>query len=443
LKKNTEIIEKVQKLIISFAGENLTQEETDLCLHIWDKLVRQKKLDIAGTTPTMWAAAVIWSFCRANLKKEKGLTLDSVCSFFAAGKATVAHKAGNIIAMLEIDASSPEFVSRKTPENTPLKIKTEFTLPDSNIREETLRILRGPPSQRMQAEEALNNGLDMLEQEKEEEAVLCFLKSLEIDPSFADGYNHLGDLSFRKGDWAQAESYFRKALELAAHDIKGVPRGAYWGVLESRPYMRALMGTGLTVWKQGRLEEALAIFEKMLKLNSNDNQGARYLIGPIYHQMGYLTRAAEWYQRSADNPHIIFNYGLLLAQQNKLEMAAETLILGIVENYYIAPLLLNEQLPESHREQDSAQQDVQYAEDYLKLYGILWQKQESALKLLRTIWDRGEARRMPREYVSEENLLKHNGKGNFGLAKYRLMGTARIKNLARIICAGLKEDSSG
>jgi tetratricopeptide (TPR) repeat protein len=111
--------------------------------------------------------------------------------------------------------------------------------------------------------------------------------------------------------------------------------------------MRALDGLGLSVWKQGRLEEAKGIFERMLKLNSNDNLGVRYLIGPIYHQMGNLDQAAAWYGRNADDPHNLYNYGLVLIQQNELEMAAEKLIAAIFENPYVAPMLLKDKLPES------------------------------------------------------------------------------------------------
>ena len=75
-------------------------------------------------------------------------------------------------------------------------------------------------SKREQAEDTLDQGIDLLEQGDEEEAGRYFFKSIEIDPTYADGYNHLANIAWRKGDWEQAESLYRKAFELAGPEVK-------------------------------------------------------------------------------------------------------------------------------------------------------------------------------------------------------------------------------
>jgi tetratricopeptide (TPR) repeat protein len=164
-----------------------------------------------------------------------------------------------------------------------------------------------PESKRERAIDTLDRGLDLLEHGDEEEAGRYFFKSIEIDPTYADGYNHLANIVWRKGDWKQAEGLYRKALGCAEPEAKDIPEGGFWGILESRPYMRALHGLGLTLWRQGRLEDAISIFERMLKLNPNDNQGVRYLMGPIHHQMGNLEEANKWYEQNGDDPHNLYN----------------------------------------------------------------------------------------------------------------------------------------
>ncbi len=52
--------------------------------------------------------------------------------------------------------------------------------------------------------------------------------------------------------------------------------GHFWGLLETRPYMRALHGQANMLWQLRRHEEAAAIFREMLRLNPGDNQGVRY-----------------------------------------------------------------------------------------------------------------------------------------------------------------------
>ena len=49
-----------------------------------------------------------------------------------------------------------------------------------------------------------------------------------------------------------------------------------WGHLYNRPFLRALHGYGLCLWRLGRADEAQSVFERMLSLNPNDNQGARF-----------------------------------------------------------------------------------------------------------------------------------------------------------------------
>jgi tetratricopeptide (TPR) repeat protein len=438
-----EIIEDVQKLILSFSKEKLTTEEEVICMHIWKKLTRKRTLDITRTRSDIWAAAVIWSFCRANFKYEAGITLDTVCDFFSNKKTTVGNKAGEIIKMLKIDYFNPEYSTTKIKKQNPINVLTQAT--DDVIRElqeENYRS-RVPDPKRRQAEATLNESFELLERGQEEEAGRLFFKSIEIDPTLADGYNHLALIAWRKEDWKQAEGLYRKALELAEPEIKGIRRGSFWGVTESRPYMRALHGLGLTAWKQGRLDEAKDIFEKMLKLDSNDNLGAGFLIGPVYHQMGDLDKAAVWYAQHEDDPHNLYNHGLVLIRKKSLEMATLKLVSAIIENPYVAPMLLKEPLPECDWWHSSSLAEPQYAEDYVREYQSWWQKDESALKVLHTIWVHGEVQRTLRDFIAMRRYLKKSGDGEPGYVRKGLIGPEKLKKLAEKIYAGFTQDDTG
>jgi tetratricopeptide (TPR) repeat protein len=437
MKEKIEVIEEVKKLIISFSEQNLTEEEEEICLNIWKKLTHKQKLDITRTRPNIWAAAIIWSFCRANFKYEEGITLEVLCNFFSNKKSTVGNKAGEIVKMLKIDYFSPKFSTRKIQEQNPLNILTLASSDGSQILKEVSSKGKEPGSKRRQAEETLDEGLDLLYIGNEEEAGRYFFKSIEIDPTYADGYNHMANIAWRKGDWKQAEGLYRKAIDFAEPEVKDIPKGNFWGVLESRPYMRSLHGLGLTAWKQGRLEEAKDIFEKMLKLNSNDNQGARYIIGPIYHQMGNLDKAIKWYVRNLDDPDNLYNYVLALIQQNELEVAARMLVSAIFENPYVAPMLLKDKLPESDWWHGSNLAEPQYAEDYMSEYHSWWEKEESALRLLRAIWDHGEVQRILKDYIAIRRAMNKARNGeervSLGRASDRLIRPEKIMRLARKI----------
>lgn len=106
-----------------------------------------------------------------------------------------------------------------------------------------------------------------------------------------DAHAHLGNFLFSSDEHNPAVA--RHLVELALRHYRvGVAigdlslgpafRGALtWLHLENRPYLRCLHGVGLCAWRLGRTSEALAVFERMLWLNPNDNQGARFLLDDV------------------------------------------------------------------------------------------------------------------------------------------------------------------
>ncbi len=59
-------------------------------------------------------------------------------------------------------------------------------------------------------------------------------------------------------------------------------KGHFWRVLPTRPYMRALQELGESLTMADKLEDAIAVYERMLELNPNDNQGVRYALVGLY-----------------------------------------------------------------------------------------------------------------------------------------------------------------
>jgi tetratricopeptide (TPR) repeat protein len=300
---------------------------------------------------------------------------------------------------------------------------------------------------REQAEEILDRGLDLLEQGDEEEAGRYFFKSIEVDPTYADGYNHLANIVWRKRDWKQAEGLYRKAFECAEPEVKDIPKGSFWGILESRPYMRALHGLGLTTWKQGRLEEAISIFKHMLKLNPNDNQGVRYLMGPVYHQIGNLEEAVRCYERNGDDPHNLYNYGLALIQQGKLEKAARILITAVFANPYIAPMLLDDKLPKRDWWHGTNLAEPEYAEDYMIEYSSWWEREEAPLFFLRAVWNSREVQRNLKDFIATRKAMKKAKIGDDKLILARagdaLYSPERVRKLASKIYRQFEREQTG
>ncbi|MFI5460491.1 MAG: DUF6930 domain-containing protein [Isosphaerales bacterium] len=101
-------------------------------------------------------------------------------------------------------------------------------------------------------------------------------RALELSHDCADAYVLLAE---------QTKSR-REALELFEKGVAAGERalgpaafqndvGHFWGLIETRPYMRAREGLASLLWTMGRRDEAIGHLQDMLRLNPNDNQGVR------------------------------------------------------------------------------------------------------------------------------------------------------------------------
>jgi tetratricopeptide (TPR) repeat protein len=118
------------------------------------------------------------------------------------------------------------------------------------------------------------------------EAADLLHRATELDPTNLDAWLGLMELSI-----LPAEEEIEMLRELLPVGEKALGKdfkeckGHFWGVLETRPYMRARARLAQLLMETGKVEDAIAEFEGMLELNPNDNQGIRYeLIGAYLSQ---------------------------------------------------------------------------------------------------------------------------------------------------------------
>lgn len=105
-------------------------------------------------------------------------------------------------------------------------------------------------------------------------------RALELSPDCADAWVLIAEEDGR----TRAE-----ALELYAKGVEAGERalgpeafeedvGHFWGLLETRPYMRARFGLARCLQSMGRFDEAIENYHEFISLNPGDNQGVRWIL---------------------------------------------------------------------------------------------------------------------------------------------------------------------
>lgn len=176
-------------------------------------------------------------------------------------------------------------------------------------------------------------------------AVALATKALTISADCADAYNLLAERKansleevielYRKGAEAGARAVGKKAFK---EDV-----GYFWGLVETRPYMRARAGLAMSLWEAGEREEAVAHYWDMLRLNPNDNQGIRDVLMPCLIELGRDKEAEKLFKQFREDGMAVWMYSRALLDFRKHGASAasdKSLNAAISENKHVPSYLL-------------------------------------------------------------------------------------------------------
>jgi tetratricopeptide (TPR) repeat protein len=172
-------------------------------------------------------------------------------------------------------------------------------------------------------------------------------KALQISPLCADAYVLLAQETARDAD--QAIEFYRQGVEAGEKALgKAAFRndvGHFWGLLETRPYMRARQGLAQTLWDKGLRDEAAAHYEDMLRLNPNDNQGIRYLLLDCFFILGRDDEAGKLIKRYKEDGSAAWSWSralLAFRRSGDRSESRSALSQAVADNAHVAALLLGD-----------------------------------------------------------------------------------------------------
>ena len=175
---------------------------------------------------------------------------------------------------------------------------------------------------------------DAMEADDEKSAVALCRRALEINPDCADALTFLADIETDNKPVTDYIEAMRRAVEAGKRDLGPAyfkqNKGIFWGEIDSRPYMRALAALAnglLLIGQPEHLDEAIGIYEQMLELNPNDNQGVRDILAALYLQTKRYDDAAALLRRYKDDWMAVPCWArVLLAQATGDEAQAAALL---------------------------------------------------------------------------------------------------------------------
>ncbi len=164
--------------------------------------------------------------------------------------------------------------------------------------------------------------------------------------------------------------------------------GAFWGFIETRPYMRARERLAEHLRAAGRLDEAIVEWEAMLKLNPGDNQGVRYALLASLLTLGRLERVRELFETFSGefDSNVVFAWGKVLERFLSEDPAGASRALAgarkqnpHMQIYVNGHRAVPKSLPEAY-----APGSKDEAMCFAETLRTAWQKHPAALKWLET-----------------------------------------------------------
>ena len=174
--------------------------------------------------------------------------------------------------------------SRKPPRKGPATSSSKSAsagvkLPDRRAMEGFMSAI-GAHRAKSATDKAQNVMYQAWDQAEPRKRVALANKALTISPLCADAYVLLAEEKAKSAK--EALEYYRKGVDAGSQALGTKAfneyAGHFWGFLETRPYMRARAGLAGTLDALGDVEAAIGHYRDMLRLNSGDNQGIRYVL---------------------------------------------------------------------------------------------------------------------------------------------------------------------
>lgn len=162
--------------------------------------------------------------------------------------------------------------------------------------------------------------------------------------------------------------------------------GHFWGIIQTRPYMRARAGLAGCLYALGQREEAAAHYQDMLRLNPNDNQGIRYSLANLLLELERYDDFDALFEQYPDEYTAAMTYPRALAtfqREGASKAAVKQLKTALSRNRFVPMYLLGERKLPRYLPEYIGVGDEDEAISYVASARSTWERNPAALDWLR------------------------------------------------------------
>lgn len=278
----------------------------------------------------------------------------------------------------------PKRTNKKKTSRKTAKSKPDSPMPKPHFSESVMAGIFGGAGS---AQELAYEAMDAMADGDYDRAANLAAEAADLDGNCIDAIHILAQLGSENKE--ELIENLRRTVDRAQRALGAKffreNEGFFWGLLETRPYMRAHAELAGVLYVAGDVPEAVEHWQRLLQLNPNDNQGLRYPLLGAYLELGDLDAAEQLFAQYDQEQSAMFAWARLLWEllRGNQSAAKKTLAAARKNNPHVEPLLtgrkrLPKQLPGYYSPGEPSE-----AYMCIDSIGAAWKKHRSAKQWLK------------------------------------------------------------
>lgn len=176
-------------------------------------------------------------------------------------------------------------------------------------------------------------------------------KALKLYPDCIEAYEYLGN---SYSYYHKCAPFFEKGVAIGRDRFGGEylkqNKNHFWGLTETRPFMRCLAMLAECYYGPGQTARAIPLWEELIELNPNDNQGIRYVLLAALLEVKDLKKYQKYRKMySEESTLIVYSDALFqFMQKGDSPAATATLKSAFKMNKHVPPLMLATYPPDAY-----------------------------------------------------------------------------------------------